>query len=313
MKSLDLRSYTWLFLLAAAVAVSCVPAHGDAPAGTTATDPAVDQAPPTPNVRYIAPLFPDVTVDRDLQYGIAPDLEHEHPMALSLDLYRPAVDSAARRPVFIWVHGGGFANGDKANDRDAMMATQFAQRGYVAVSINYRLLDGPGCSADRGIGPRCFNAGVEAVHDAQAAVRWLRANADEYGIDVDRIAVAGESAGAIVAVGVGVASDFPGEGNNPEYPSKVRAWVSISGGLPDGIFVDSTDSPGLLFAGTKDKIVPYEWSVETANAMREAGVTAVLERLEGAGHTPWEEYGELFQGVSRDFLYTQLDLDGAEH
>jgi acetyl esterase/lipase len=313
MKRWHFLPYASLLLLAAVVAASCLSAHGDAPAGTTATDSVVVQAPPTTNVRYIAPLFPNVIVDRDLQFGIAPDLQDERPVALTLDLYRPAPDAAARRPVFIWVHGGGFAHGDKADERDAMMATQFAQRGYVAVSINYRLLDGPGCSAEKDVAPRCFNAGVEAVHDAQAAVRWLRANADEYGIDVDRIAIAGESAGGIVAAGVGVAADFPGEGNNEQFPSKVRAWVSISGGLPDGIFVDSTDSPGLLFAGTKDKIVPYEWSVETADAMRDAGVTAVLERLQGAGHTPWEKYGERFQEVSRDFLYTHLDLDGAEH
>lgn len=300
-----------LFLFGAIIA-GCVHARGDAPADQAEALPSIDYASAPANVRYMEKRFSDITVERDLQYGEAPDLEDERPVTLTLDLYLPATDSAARRPAFIWVHGGGFARGDKTDSRPEMMATQFAELGYVGVSINYRLLSGPGCSAERDIEPDCFRAGVEAVHDAQAAVRWLRANAGTYGIDVDRIAIGGESAGGIVAAGVGVASDFPGESNDYEFPSDVRAWISISGGLPGGIFVDSTDAAGLLFAGTKDKIVPYQWSVETADAMRDAGVPAALERLQGAGHVPWDQYGEHFKQTSRAFLYTHLDLDLAE-
>jgi acetyl esterase/lipase len=305
MKARPYLLLTALSLLATVVAVGCA---DEAPPDTTGAATA-DQA--HNGGRYREQFFLDVTVDRDVQYGVAPDLQDQLPMALTLDLYQPAADSAERRAAIIWVHGGGFAGGDKAHQLAAMTARQFAQLGYVAASVNYRLLDGPSCNS-RNISNSCFNAAVEAVHDAQAAVRWLRANADTYRIDAERIAIAGESAGAIVASGVGVASDFAVAGNNPEFPSNVRAWISISGGLPEGIFVDSTDSPGLLFAGTRDKVVPYQWSVETADAMRAAGVTAVLQRLEGAGHVPWGEYGEFFQQESRAFLYTHLDLDGAD-
>jgi predicted esterase len=307
MKAWHLLSAAGL-LLGAVVAVGCLP--DDAPGDTTDAAAVADGAPP--EARYRDRLFSDIAVERDIEYATAPDLQDQRPVSLALDLYRPATDAVTRRPALIWVHGGGFAKGDKTDKRAVTMATQFAQLGYVAVSINYRLLDGPACSAAKGVSPTCFNAGVEAVHDAQAAVRWLRANAVEYGIDVDRIAIAGESAGAIVATGVGVSSDYPGEGNNPEYPSAVRAWVSISGGLPGGIFVDAADPAGLLFAGTEDKTVPYRWSVETADAMLNAGATAVLEPLEGAGHLPWDEYGERFQQESNAFLYTHLDLAWAD-
>ena len=211
-------------------------------------------------MRYRAEVFSAVTIEKNIQYGTAPDLEDQHETALKLDLYRPSDDAATRRPAIIWVHGGGFAKGDKGDEPGAYMSKQFAKLGYVAVSINYRLLSGPRCSAAKGLGAACFNAGVEAVRDGQAAVRWLRANADQYGIDVDRIAIAGESAGAIVAAGVGVSSDLATEGSNPGYSSAVRAWVSISGGLPGGIFVDSSDPAGLLFAGTSDYVVPFQWS-----------------------------------------------------
>jgi acetyl esterase/lipase len=303
-----------LLFIAAVTFVSCVSADADAPSsGAAAPSAATAVSSDAAAVRYRSEVFSDITVDRDIAYGTAPDLEDQHPTTLTLDLYRPTDEAAVLRPAIIWVHGGGFAKGDKGDNPAAYMSTRFAKMGYVAVSMNYRLLDGPGCSAAHGIAPACFNAGVEAVHDAQTAVRWLRANAGAYGIDVDRIAIAGESAGGIVAAGVGVASDFAVEGSNPGYSSAVHAWVSISGGLPEGIFVDSGDAAGLLFAGTDDKIVPYQWSEQTAEAMEKAGVPAVLERLDGAGHVPWAEYGGLFEQRSSDFLYDHLALDGAAH
>jgi acetyl esterase/lipase len=191
------------------------------------------------------------------------------------------------------------------------MSAQFAKMGYVAISINYRLLEGPRCSAAQGISAECFTAAVEAVRDAQTAVRWLRAHAEEYRIDADRIAIAGESAGGIVASGVGVASDLAIEGSNPGHSSAVRAWVSISGGLPGGLFVDAGDSPGQLFAGTNDGIVPYQWSVDTAMAMRAAGVPADLQTLQDAGHVPWGEHGARIQEETVAFLYDQLHLEAA--
>src|SRR4029078_3560105 len=105
----------------------------------------------------------------------------------------------------------------------------FAKRGYVAVSMNYRLLAPDSCTGGAGISMECYVAGVAAVHDAQAAVRWLRANAAEYGIDPERIAIGGESAGGITATGVGVYAAEPGDSGNPGYPSDVQAWMSISG------------------------------------------------------------------------------------
>jgi acetyl esterase/lipase len=260
-------------------------------------------------LRYREEVFDSVTKAEDIEYATAPDLQDQQATALTLDLYQPKGDTTVSRPAVIWVHGGAFVRGDKGDKLPAYMATYFAKRGYVAVSINYRLLRGPRCSAEGGGTPACFNAAVEAVHDAQAAVRWLRANAAQYGIDVDRIAIAGESAGGIVAAGVGVSSDFATDDSNSGYSSAVRAWVSISGGLPQGIFVDSSDAPGLLFAGTNDKVVPYHWSVETADALTAAGVPTVLKLLEEAGHVPWGEYGDLFEDESVAFLADHLGLE----
>jgi predicted esterase len=262
-------------------------------------------------LRYRDQVFNGVTVTPDLQYGSAPD-NNNNPVALKLDLYQPTGDTNTSRPAVIWAHGGGFCCGDKASADMPALSNYFAQRGYVAVSINYRLLATSGCSGANGVTPQCYAAAMAAQHDAQAAVRWLRANAATYRIDPSRIAIGGESAGAIMATAVGVHSDDPGTSGNPGYPSTVRAWVSISGGVPGGIFVDSSDSPGLLFSGTADPIVPFAWSAQTAGALLNAGVVAFLEPLQGAGHVPWAQYSGLFETQSDYFLYDFLNLGNAQ-
>jgi acetyl esterase/lipase len=308
-------------LAAAAIGAGILLGDDDGtPSGTDATSSVVvtlDEAantttpttvPPTvAGTRYRDEVFREYTLDANLQYGEAPGGDGTL-VPLLLDLYRPAGDTETARPAVVWVHGGGFKNGDKAAGPAVIMAPAFAKLGYVVVSINYRLLAPEGCTGVDGITPQCYTAAIEAVHDGQAAVRWLRANATTYGIDPDRIVIGGESAGAIVATGVGVYADQPGVSGNPGYTSTVRAWVSISGGVPAGLFVDASDSPGLLISGTADDVVPYQWSVETANALAAAGVEHRLTTLEGAGHVPFVEYGEKMEQESIEFFYEQLDL-----
>jgi acetyl esterase/lipase len=283
---------------AAALLIACTPSAVARPDGTGP-------------LRYRDEVFSSVTKISDLQYGSAPDLAN-NPVALKLDLYEPTGDAAAKRPAVIWVHGGGYFAGDKRVGPAATLSTMFAKLGYVAVSINYRLLAPARCDAGGGVVSACFSAAVEAVHDGQAAVRWLRANAAAYRIDPARIGIGGESAGAITATGVGLSADRPGDSGNPGYPSDVGAWVSISGGVPGGIFVDSSDTPGFLFSGTADSTVPYQWSVETATAMENAGVPVVFKTLEGAAHVPWGQYEDLFESQSNYFFYEFLRLDQAE-
>ncbi len=119
------------------------------------------------------------------------------------------------------MHGGGFTAGDKASG--AGKANYFARLGYVVVSINYRLLSPDGCGGDREPPPICTQAVMAAQHDAQAAVRWLRANAATYRIDTDRIAVGGASAGAVTSLAGGLALGGPGRQRQPGSPRRASA------------------------------------------------------------------------------------------
>jgi dienelactone hydrolase len=257
-------------------------------------------------LRYRDQVFSNVQVTSDLQYGSAPDAQGS-PVALRLDLYRPASDTQTRRPAAVWVHGGGFTSGSKTAANAVDAASTFARLGYVAVSIDYRLLAPPGCSANPSQ-PVCTTAALEAKRDAQAAVRWLRANAGTYGVDPARIGIGGTSAGAITATLVGLFSEDQGSSGNPGFPSTVGGFVSVAGGLPNGMFAGAGDAWGLLFHGTADTVVPPSWSAVTAAKMLEAGVPAWLQQQEGAGHVPWAQYRGLYLEQSAYFFYLALDL-----
>jgi dienelactone hydrolase len=259
-------------------------------------------------LRYRDMVFTDVTVTNNVAYGSAPDAQG-NPVTLRLDVYRPAGDPLISRPALVWVHGGGFSGGDKGNTVPVEVANTFARLGYVVVSINYRLL-GSGCVQNPG-SPTCLVAAIEAKHDAQAAVRWLRANAGEYGVDPTRIGMGGESAGGITSALVGMYSEDVGSSGNPGFSSKIGGFVSVSGGLPQGVFASADDAWGLLFHGTSDGVVPYTWSNDTFAKLLEAGVPAWIQYQQGAGHVPWALWRQLYLEQSAYFLFHALDLGHA--
>ncbi len=272
-------------------------------AGCTLPPPAGD-AP----LRYRDQVFPNVSATNDLTYGRAPLLDGT-PVDLKLDLYQPRGDTVARRPAYVWIHGGGFTAGDKSSG--AARASYMARLGYVTVSINYRLLSPDGCGGDREPPPICTQAVIAAQHDAQAAVRWLRANAATYRIDTDRIAVGGASAGAVTSLAVAWRSEDPGDSGNPGPSSRARAVVSVSGGVPTNEYIDAGDSPALFIHGTADQTVFYDWAASNAGAMISAGVPVVLQPLEGAGHGLAGQYSTLINQQSSYFLYYFMDLANA--
>jgi Carboxylesterase family len=260
-------------------------------------------------IRYRDQVFSAYNETQDIQYGSAVPQGATTAIPLKLDMYQPQGDTQTKRPALVWVHGGGYCCGDKGGGPSADLAQKFAKLGYVTVSINYRLI-ATGCTGSN-ITAACFQAALDAQHDAQAAIRFLRANAATYGIDPTRIGIGGESAGAITATAVGLHSEDVGDSGNPGFSSKVRGFSSISGGLPGGLYAGPGDAPGVLFSGTADGTVPYQWSVDTAKAMSDNNVAGFLETLPGAGHVPYAQYGQQFFEQSDYLFYLMLDAGHA--
>lgn len=133
---------------------------------------------------------------------------------LHVDIYRP--DSKEKLPAVIMIHGGGWNSGDKTLQRP--MAQRIAAKGYVAIPVEYRLI------------PEAkYPAGLS---DIKTVVRWVRRNAKKYGIDPNRIAVSGCSAGAQLATLVGVTNgskSHEGDGQWRNTSSKVQAVVNMDG------------------------------------------------------------------------------------
>jgi acetyl esterase/lipase len=247
-------------------------------------------------VRYRDPIFNAVTVKKDVTYGSAVNLENQT-ITLQLDMYQPAGDRITSRPAIVWVHGGSFCCGTKTSPELVDEATTFSKMGYLNVSIDYRL-ESPGCS---GSFSNCVAAIQEAATDAQTAVRFLRTNAATYGIDPNRIAIGGSSAGAITALNVGYSSS--------EDPSaSVRAAVSLSGAQLVVGTISPGDAPALDFHCTTDPLVSYQWVVNTINAAKAQGLDAFLESWNETCHVPYTEHRQQILDQSRNFLWWEMDL-----
>ena len=152
---------------------------------------------------------PSVKLDPDVVFGRDGDRK------LVADIARPAADGG-KRPAVVVVHGGGWLNGDKTKFR--ALTLELARRGYVTMAAGYRL----GHEAK-------FPAGI---HDCNAAVRYLRANAVRLGVNPDRIGAVGGSAGGHLVGLMATGSDvkgLQGRAGNPNESSRLQAAIVMAG------------------------------------------------------------------------------------
>ena len=304
------------------------------------------------SIRYLDEVFENVTITEDVVYGNAPDLPfiflfewNTYDIDLDMDIYEPEGDTETQRPVIIFIHTGAFFSGHNELDDVVALSIAAAKRGYVAVSINYRL----------GLNILSTYSGERAVHrgvqDASAAVRYLKEFSGEYNIDANNIFVWGTSAGSFIGLHLAFSEDderpestYGGggdpdlgcidcEGNSYDHDSRPKALVSCWGAIGDLDWIDpENDVPSILFHGTADPIVPYNSGfpftfnillpiVYGSNLIQgklsELGIENDLHSEEGQLHEYWgtvngnwfdgpNEYFEQIQSDAFLFLYNQL-------
>jgi dienelactone hydrolase len=203
------------------------------------------------DLSFLEEVF-DVTVETDVQYGEAVD-EDGLPQALLLNLFQPTNDPRPLRPAVIWVHGGSYIRGHRGEMTE--FARSSARRGFVSVSVDYRLRENADVDYADPNDPLAEVVKHDAQHDVQAAVRWIRAHESDLKIHPTHIYVAGYSAGGTAALRVAANSNDPGSSGNPGPSSTVAAAVAISGSLEPGI-LDAAVGPTLLIHGENDAKVP---------------------------------------------------------
>ena len=131
-----------------------------------------------------------------------------------LDLAMPTERGDEPRPAIVFIHGGGWRNGNKRAGAFLNPTLEYAAKGYVCITVGYRLIKDDNWRIDH------------CIADVKNAVRWLRAHADEYNVDPNRIGATGNSAGAHLSVMLGLCPQDAGlEGDGPyqEFSSMVQA------------------------------------------------------------------------------------------
>ena len=299
--------------------------------------------------RYYRPIFANVTTTADVAYGTATSYDGAA-TTLLMDIYQPAGDALARRPVIIFAHQGGFLTGTRKDPYMVSICTRMARLGYVTASIEYRLgfpITGfPPPPADT-VG--VAQAAIRGMQDLRAAVRFFRKDAattNTYKINPSYIIAGGSSAGAFMALEIGYldkASEVPAyvglaalggiEGNsgNPGYSSAVLAVLNLSGATENPSIIEAGNAPLLSVHGTSDTTVPYlqgkvgsflppkyVYGSGRLNPRASAvGIRNTLVRLSRAGHIPFENntaagqaYADTTFRAIRDFLRPSLATTG---
>lgn len=196
---------------------------------------------------------------------VVPDIAYrEGNPEWKLDLAMPAEKGDQPRPAIVFIHGGGWRNGDKRAGAFLNPMLDYATRGYVCVSINYRLLrDG---STDISM----------CVEDVKCAVRWLRAHAEKYNVDPMRIGATGNSAGAHLSVMLALCPTSAGmEGDGPyqDYSSMVQAVCASA--TPASFMIPMSKRAASQFSSDIDdaelrrrqNISPIHWVTKEAPPM----------------------------------------------
>lgn len=242
---------------------------------------------------------------------------------LKLDIYTPSGPGLPDElPAAILVHGGGFLGGDKTKENTVELANDFASRGYLTVSINYRLLGdrvppapNPPVDAD----PR-FDAIIAGIEDTFHAIDWLKSSADELGVDPDRIVLGGPSAGAILSMYVGMIDP-------PDLVGVTDMDLDISGldvagvldmaGSIDGFehAIDANDPPTFIGHSTDDPTVSIDKAITIANELTADDVPFEFPTITGAGHSLTAKLDTVVDGTTVreqmfDFFQEHLDLEG---
>ncbi len=232
--------------------------------------------------------------DFDISYG--PD------RAQKMDIHFITGQSDAM-PAVVYIHGGGWVEGDKSSPEADIYIKELLKRGYVIFSLNYRLAPA-----------HPFPAQIE---DIKLALRYIRAHAASFYIDPDRIGIYGSSAGGHLAALAGVTSPVDGfdKGEYLEQSSRVQAVVDLFGpadlnqlsipGIDSVIaqtfgshpypsepyrlaspvaYASPDDPPFLIIHGDIDRVVPLDQSQRMHAALQAAGADSQLVVVKNGGH-----------------------------
>jgi dienelactone hydrolase len=271
--------------------------------------------------RYLDEIFSTVNRTSNITYGSATGINNQ-PVTLRLHVFTPAGDQVAGRPLIIFIHGGGFTTGNLDDPRILAQCERFARRGYVTASVQYRL----GLESNTMIS--YFEANLRGAQDIRAAIRFMRSNAQTYGVNPNRIFLAGQSAGGYVALAAAYLDKVneytpganiqrwgqpEGNSNSIQASSAITAVVNLWGAIIDTNWIESGNVPVASLHGTNDATVPHTSNTygmfSTPRIIAKAnnlGIISQQKLIQGMGHGPGTTDQRNWDTITvfmRDFLY----------
>jgi acetyl esterase/lipase len=257
------------------------------------------------NVLYKDVVFENTNIQKNILYSSSDKIKESY---RQFDLYQPANDSAIKRPLIIWLHGGGFKYGSKNAKEIKIWGNEFAKRGYVVAALNYRLSKKHPVRKFKDLVEACY----DAVDDVQQAVEYFKTNSVKLNIDTNKIILAGNSAGAVIALQTvysnradlqNVIDSNKTIAKTGNYnPLNIAAVINFWGALFDDDWLNRTKVPIVSIAGAKDKIVPIDTKGvaffgalaihKKADALH---ITNDIKVYEGYGHELQKSFNPFFR------------------
>ncbi|MBI9034244.1 MAG: carboxylesterase family protein [Bacteroidales bacterium] len=240
------------------------------------------------NHRYTEPVFEQIEELSNVIYTTVPQINSPYfdesntvDTDFMMDIFLPANDEIQYRPAVVFCHSGAFLTGNRYHEDMLAFCDSLSRRGFVTATIDYR----------QGFNALNTNSSIRAVfrglQEARSAVRFLRAHSEEYGIDVNKVYIAGSSAGgfmALHAIYMNEESEVPASCESYTYQSgfppqtynapdlggldmgqyleedgEPNAAINMWGAIQSPVLIKETDdSPVILIHGTSDPTVPFE-------------------------------------------------------
>jgi len=287
--------------------------------------------------RYVEPVFPEskVKITSNIKYAANYGVLTGTPVLgdLFMDIYEPDSDAVTSRPVILYIHTGSFLpryinnlpTGAKDDSATVEICKQFARRGYVVAAISYRLGWNPLAPTETDRATSIINAVYKTLQDAHTAVRFLKANAVNYGIDTTKVVVGGQGSGGYTAFayaavdrqeeikiakffnfdtnrpfvndtiwgnryGLGGLTGFNMESNPGHRSDDVKLAFSIGGCMGDTSWLEAGEIPLISVHPIYDPFGPYKTAMVKVpgtnfNVVEVSGGYTVLKKADMLGNT----------------------------